>query len=320
MSLNKPIGGYFSLELKGSGNHYYPGMLRLNTGRNCFEYILLANKTKHIYLPKYTGEVLLEPVKKLNIAHSFYSINENFEIIDDLELKKNELLLYINYFGLKDKYCSELSDKYKNKLVLDYSQSFYAPPQKLSHTFYSPRKFFGLPDGGLLNTNTKLDIEFDRDISYKRTSHLLKRLDLGAERGYEDFKRNDASLSNQPIKKMSYLTERLLQTIDYEGIKKKRMENFNYLDKKLGYANRLKIDLNSITCPMCYPYYSEDLELRRRLIQGKIFLPTYWKNVLEWCKEKETEYKLAMGIIPLPIDQRYNVGDMDKIIEKINGN
>ena len=32
-------------------------------------------------------------------------------------LKENELLLYINYFGIKDVYCSKLYSKYKEKLV-----------------------------------------------------------------------------------------------------------------------------------------------------------------------------------------------------------
>jgi hypothetical protein len=320
MKSNKSIGGYFSLELSNKGNYYYPQMLRLNTGRNCFQYILLVNKAKRVYIPKYTCGVMLEPLKKLNIDFVFYSINENLELAEDLILSKNEFLLYTNYFGLKDKYCSKLSRKFKSKLILDYSQSFYAPPQKLSSVFYSPRKFFGLPDGGIVNIEAEPKIKLDRDSSCRRMSHLLKRLDLGVEEGYEDFKKNDASLSNQPIKKMSHLTEELLKNIDYKKAKEKRLKNFNYLHKKFCKKNKLKIDLKSITCPMCYPYYSEDLNLRQKLIKNKIFVATYWSNVFDWCQKGEIEYKLAQKIIPLPIDQRYDIEDMDKIIRKINEN
>lgn len=321
MSSDKSIGGYFGLELSVVRKEYFPNMLKLNTGRNCFEYILLANKTKRVYLPKYMCRALLEPMKKLNIDYVFYSINKDFELVDDIELKNNELLLYINYFGIKDAYCYELNNKYGNKLILDYSQSFYALPQKSVSTFYSLRKFFGLPDGGLLNTNNKLvGTKFDKDVSYERVSHLLKRLDLGVESGYEDFKINEISLSDQPIKEMSNLTEALLNSIDYQKVKEKRLENFNYLEKKLRNTNKLKIDLSSISCPMCYPYYSEDRKLRQHLIDNKIFVPLYWKNVFDWCEENEIEYKFAKGIIPLPIDQRYGIEDMCKIIEKINGN
>lgn len=49
------IGGYFELELR-KGEHYHKDALRLNTARNCFEYILLARKYKkyifHIILVK----------------------------------------------------------------------------------------------------------------------------------------------------------------------------------------------------------------------------------------------------------------------------
>ena len=34
----KPIGGYFELELRG-GEHYHKDAIRLNTARNCFEYV-----------------------------------------------------------------------------------------------------------------------------------------------------------------------------------------------------------------------------------------------------------------------------------------
>ncbi len=64
-------------------------------------------------------------------------------------------------------------------------------------------------------------------------SHLLKRIDLSAEQGYTDFSENDKSLENQPIKRMSNLTERILSGIDYQSIKKQRKENFLFLHETL---------------------------------------------------------------------------------------
>ena len=49
----KEIGGYFELELH-KGGHYHPDALHLNTGRNCFEYILRAKGYKKVYIPYYT--------------------------------------------------------------------------------------------------------------------------------------------------------------------------------------------------------------------------------------------------------------------------
>lgn len=36
--MEKAIGGYFELELR-KGEHYHKDALRLNTARNCFEYV-----------------------------------------------------------------------------------------------------------------------------------------------------------------------------------------------------------------------------------------------------------------------------------------
>lgn len=47
--MDKAIGGYFELELR-KGEHYHKNALRLNTARNCFEYVLLVRKyTKVLY-------------------------------------------------------------------------------------------------------------------------------------------------------------------------------------------------------------------------------------------------------------------------------
>jgi hypothetical protein len=59
--------------------------------------------------------------------------------------------------------------------------------------------------------------------------------------------------------------------------------------------------------------------LRKKLIDKKIFVPTYWPNIFEWCDRKEFEYELAEKIMPLPIDQRYRSEDMRRILEAIDG-
>ena len=54
------IGGYFELELNKQGE-YHQDAIRLNTGRNALEYIILANNYKKIYIPYITCAVLLQP-------------------------------------------------------------------------------------------------------------------------------------------------------------------------------------------------------------------------------------------------------------------
>ena len=70
-----------------------------------------------------------------------------------------------------------------------------------------------------------------------------------------------------------------------------------------------------------YPYYVENgFELRKRLQAEKIFIPTLWPAVLNRCNQNELEYQMARNILPIPVDQRYGIEDMDYIIKKIVNN
>ena len=310
------IGGYFELELKQS-SHYHSDAIKLNTARNCFEYILRAKQYKKVYMPFYTCEVMLEPIRKLNIKYEFYSIDEQLDPVFKKELQADEAFLYTNYFGLKQKSVEILAKKIGNNLIIDNAQAFFAKPIDGIDTFYSARKFFGVADGAYLYTNTVLPDCFEQDISFDRMSHLLKRVDIGAELAYDDFKNNDNALVSQPIKLMSKLTDKILSGIDYEYIKQIRLKNFIYLHSALKSKNLLHIKNISNSVPMVYPYYTEKENIRQKLIENKIYIATYWPNTSEWCSENQIEKKLAKMIIPLPIDQRFEKKTMEFIVSNI---
>lgn len=313
MSSSKSIGGYFGLDVDCEHPIYSEAIL-LNSGRNCFEYVLKTQEATKVYIPIYTCEVMLEPINRQGIKFEFYRVDQNLEIKEDIQLDDNEFLVYTNYFGIKNKYCKKLTDQYGERLILDCSQAFYFEHDLVAHTFYSPRKFFGLPDGGSLYTNRKIDISLEQDVSYFRMSHLLKRIDIGAEAGYEDFKFNDASLSDEPIKQMSNLTKSLLNSIDHDSARDRRNRNFLQLHEILADNNQLTINKDDINGPMVYPYMVDDGLLRQKLIDNKIFVATYWPNVFDWSEEGDYERELVSKIIPLPIDQRYEEEDMKRIL------
>jgi len=313
----KSIGGYFSLELS-SGEHFHKNGIMLNTARNCLEYILLSKQYKKIYIPFYTCEVLLEPLKKHKIIYQFYHINKFLEPVETFDLSAHQAFLYTNYFGVKNDAVERLANLYGKQLIVDNAQAFFSKPLNGIDIFYSPRKFFGVSDGGILFTDKLLTADFEHDISFNRMSHLLKRIDSSAEDAYCDFKQNDNSLNNNPIKKISKLTDNLLRSIDYKKVRKIRTENFFILDLALRKSNLLNINFSNIDyAPMVYPFWAKDETLRKKLINNKIYVATYWNNVFEWCKETDLDYIIAKNIIPLPIDQRYNNEDMQQIINLI---
>lgn len=310
------IGGYFSLELP-QRDEYHKDALRLNTGRNCLEYILRARGYKKVYVPYYTCEAVMEPVIKLGIPYEYYHIDIHLEIRDHFTLKADEALLYTNYYGLKQRYVEQLAEKVGSSLIVDNTQAFYAKPLPGIDTFYTCRKFFGVADGAYLYCDAVLDEGIEQDYSYDRMAHLLKRIDLSAEEGYADFRRVDDGLDNQPIRRMSKLTQRMMQSIDYEAASQRRRANYQMLHDALGKENNIELPMEDDSVPMVYPYLVPVEGLRAKLIENKIFVARYWPNVLDWTMEDEIEYQFAFQIQPLPIDQRYGVKDMKRIIDII---
>ena len=317
----RPIGGYFELELTNhSGFPHYDGVL-LNSGRNALEYVFRAlGDIKHLYVPYYTCDVVMEPIEKLNISYTYYHINQILELDVLPTLNFGDYLIYTNYFGIKDEYVKSLAEHYGSRLIVDNAQAWFAEPIKGINTFYSPRKYVGVPDGGVAYCSKHLDDNlFEQDYSYDRCAHLLKRIDLSPSDGYADFKATSKKLVGQPIKRVSTLTKTMLASIDFEEIKNRRLQNYNYLHKHLCETNLLHLPmLYSFACPMVYLYMVSDASLKQKLIEKQVFVPTYWPNVLEWCKPQDWEYELAEKTAFIPIDQRYGIEDMQRIIAVIN--
>ncbi|MBR2298487.1 MAG: hypothetical protein IKA45_06430 [Bacteroidales bacterium] len=318
----KAIGGYFELADKDCE---FAGMpvdgVALNTCRNALEYIILQLlDAKRIFVPYYTCEAVIEPLKRLQIEYQFYHINEQLEIAEELKLEEGDYLIANNYFGIKDAYIEWLAGKYGDRLIVDNAQALFAPVLPNIKAAYSTRKYVGVADGGFaVGVPAVGIIDYEEDNSSEHDSHLYIRKERGAEAGFKDYQANECKLDDQLIRKMSPQTKTILSQIDYNSVIKKRRQNYEYLNNALGEKNFLQLPLmDSFTCPMIYPFITDDESLRDRLIQNKVFVARYWPNVLEWCDEDELEYKLAAQIIPLPVDQRYGEVDMMKIIELIS--
>lgn len=314
--MNIEIGGYFELECKTS-NHYHNDAIKLNSARYCLEYILSKKNYKKIYIPFYTCDSVLKPVRLLDIEIEYYSIDKNFMPILDKRIKDYEVILFINYFGLNIDNILSIKNKYKN-IIIDNTQAFYVKPQEGIDTLYSPRKFFGVSDGGYLYTDIKKDYKLKKDVSYKRYKYLLKRTDLGAQSGYEDFLNNEIELNNQEVLEMSNLTSAILSSLDYKDIKNKRELNFKLLHENLKDINELIINKSLMNNgPMVYPLLISKDGIREYLIENKIYVATYWKDVLKRVDKNSFEAHLTKYLLPLPIDQRYGEEEMQYIIKII---
>ena len=318
------IGGYFGMEeLSGKCNSFiHEGGVLLNLGRNAFRYILNAvpDKIEKLYIPYYTCPVVWEHLFFSGMLW-FYHIDKNFEIAEDIELGKHDYIVVNNYFGIKDQYIATLSKKYGNHLIIDNAQAFFAPAIPDTYAFYSPRKFFGVPDGGVayLANDAKQIWREEQDDSSDRLMHLQLRKEKGAEAGFATYQLNESKLDKLPMQLMSDYTYNVLRGIDYAAAIEKRRANFRMLHGALGEMNALQLpSMDTFVCPMVYPFIpkKENATLRKKLQGQRIYTATYWPKLVE-LNHGTFEEGLAKILIPLPVDQRYGEEEMKYVANTV---
>lgn len=204
---------------------------------------------------------------------------------------------------------------YGKSIIIDAAHAYYFRPPEGIVSINSARKFFGVPDGAhLYGYKQKEKLEVTN--SYNLCNHLLKRFDVGAKSSYKDYLNAESHFDNLEIGQMSNLTRGLLSLVDFDKVADQRRNNFNHLHEALKDLNSMPVDLYILdgNVPMVYPFRVDDDKLRSLLIDNSIYVATYWPNVFDWCDSSDLEFNLAKDVIPLPIDQRYGIEDMDTII------
>ena len=310
------IGGFFELEMQAlRGDYPYPGATGFQSARAAFLALLRAGKPKRVWMPYYICGTMLASMRQAGVEPVFYRIDGNLGIAEELAMEDDDWLLYVDYFGVcGEQVMSTLSRFDPTRVVIDSSQSLFSAPRDCLATIYSPRKFLGVPDGGMLVSSLPVaePAEIDEG-AFERAVPLLKRAACSPEAAYAEHCRAELTLFDQEPKRMSSLTRRILSSIDLDKVRRTRNRNFAFLHARLERYNFLKLDLSRLNGPLCYPFLSCYPGLKRFLIGRRIYVPTYWQDVLEFSARPPFEVALVQGLAPLPCDQRYGEPEMERI-------
>ena len=318
----KAIGGFFELELSGKNNVYHNKAIPLVSGRACFAYILKKIHPRKIYIPFYCCDALLIPLKEMNIQFEFYAIDINLDPQDIFTLKKDEYILYINYYGLKKNTVKKLYDIYKNKLIIDNTQAFYEKRYKNCWSFNSARKFFGVPDGGFLYSPEPVKLNNLKRNTKIKIDHLVDRLIGNQEKSYTEFLANEKSITTD-IEKMSLVSEYLLSVVDYKAVGERRRNNFEYYHRNLRNINLLTPAISKALIseiPFAYPLLLKQPVNIKILHKACIYVPTFWKDMLKRKDQEKFPFEIMLlnNLLPLPIDHRYNTTDIKVVIDALS--
>lgn len=311
----KEIGSFLPLDLRSTGEYHKDesGIAGLNSARAGIYHACRLYNCQSIHLPYYLCPTVKEFLRNHSINVKYYNINSSLEPVD-LQQEDGYAVLIVNYFGIfSENKIRMLSDQFI-RVIIDNSAAFYSKPIETAINVYSPRKFFGVPDGCYVigeNAEKHLD-QYEQDYSSGTSSFLLSRLEYSLKETYKERMINEKRIDESDILRMSKLTKKLLGNIDYTKIKNKRRRNFNFaheLFKKINIIDP-SLFIDEECNPLVYPLVIEEVAMHEKLKTNKIYTGRWWTHVLSEVEEDTYEAWLSKYMIPVPVDQRYGKNDL----------
>lgn len=317
------MGGFMELQLPETNNLPFRESSHcafVSSGRAALECLLRSLKTppEAVWVPRFACNTLLEPMHRLGVPIKRYGVGEDFSFRIPRNLSPREVLLLIDYFGFGGETIAEAAARHKGLSIVDATTALFAQPPRETASFYSLRKFVGTSDGGIAQAPFPIALPPGEDRSAKRALFMLQRAEEGANAALPANLAAEEEL-HSPALRMSPLTRKFLDSIDFEKTERRRRENYRILYEALHPINRLHLPEKPPSAPFCYPLVSGIPRLRDELIDAGVALPLFWPEVIEENPAYSSENRLARTLLPLPLDQRYSKADMERLIRLILG-
>ena len=319
--MDSEYGGYLPLELD-SRNEYYSTnteyeVRKYNSGRCAIYQAVKDSGASRVWLPVYLCDTVYNFLKRKNVPVEFYNIGHDF-LPENICTKDTDIVVWTTYFGAINKNQLQKTVRRYHNLIIDNTQGFYIPPQRNVYNVYSCRKFFGVPDGSYLISDTfnTPEEKLSHSNSVTTLQYLIDSIETSTNEAYAESLANEGRITAEDVMAMSHFTERVLASVDYDKNQKIRLGNYSVYNTLLGEINELKIPKTEYA-PMIYPLLVKSDNLRHELVVKKIYVPQWWKAVIDDNRSNEWERYLSKYLIPLPIDQRYDKQDMEYIAKTV---
>lgn len=341
LALDKPriIGGMFGLEVPSVPTGSAPPFITdhsvlLATARSGIMLLIQQLTPGCIWMPSYFCNHILQILQELGPPLNFYELDYDLgmasqEWID--QVKPNDLVIVADYFGFHSDISVKKQLSQQGAWVLeDASQALLSNPvgQYADFVLYSPRKFLGLPDGGLLNSTSGVSLDqlplatisADWWLQAFQASLLRREFDLhgGDRQWFELFKivERDGPLTPCAMSEFSKIA--LCSCFNYPLMAEKRIKNYQQLSSALS-------DLALFPClpdgvvPLGFPIRVQDRDrVRQALFSQEIYPPVHWAIGGVVPEEFQGSHRLSAEIMTLPCDQRYGLDEMDRIASAVS--
>jgi dTDP-4-amino-4,6-dideoxygalactose transaminase len=316
--------------------------LFLSTGRDSLVYAIRAHNIKKMLVPAYLEESVIHQILNEGVKLRLYEIDNFLRInLTDLEKKTEcvDALLVVHYFGFPQEIdeIRSLCDRKNLLMIEDCVQSMLScyhgkPVGSFGDVYFnSLRKFIGIPDGSILisSTSTKIiETQLHKEFVRKRLDALIgKFFYQSGNKKYSRFYFKEVFVQPENIidnyKKpapMSVISKKILNKTDFNEIIQIRRRNFKHLLSKLNVVS-LYNKLPTHTCPLGFPIIVRKRDkIKNLLIENKIYPPIHWNLPNVISKKFKQSKSISENILTIPIDQRYSLSDMRRIIDVLESN
>jgi dTDP-4-amino-4,6-dideoxygalactose transaminase len=331
-----PIGGFFPLDLplpqsprnllqlwgiSDSAHAFF------SNGRSALAYLLHEKKILRLWLPAY-GCVALNASVVAGVTAHYFPIDD--VLAPDCNflaraLSPGDAILMIDYFGRDpgESFRALVAARRDVLWIEDRAQALLPALAPWGDAvIYSPRKVCGVPDGGILvgRTVSFATPEQCFDLHPEFIHPALLRFEDEAERHNQTWyaayqlRESALSVSTQP---MSRIARTILNAIDSSLLCRQRKENYATLMELLPELALFPPEDKSFV-PFGFPIRtSQRKKLAGFLHRNGIFAAQHWPALCSTPAAFPAEHNLAAQLLTLPVDQRYDRGDMERIAKLV---
>jgi len=330
---NEIIGGMFGLEEPVSFSTSDAPFLKedslfLINARSAIRLVVDRFSSPTIWLPSYLCPAIVEALRGTQAQIRFYALDDQLAQTSRKwfeGIRERDLVVVIDFFGFPaDAECVREAQERGARVLEDAGQALLT--QRVGSTadfvVFSPRKFAGVADGGILNCKDRQSFESVQLhqppgkwwLKAWFATVLRREFDLhGADRRwFQLFRETEAEAPVGPYA-MSELSRLLLtKVISYSGVAQRRIDNYRELDKTLGHL-ALFPSLPSGVVPLGFPIRAKNRDsVQQKLFREQIYPPIHWALCGVVPPEFTQSHQLSAEILTLPCDQRYNRSDMER--------
>jgi len=304
--------------------------IKLATARGAFNLLNSFLAPRTVWLPSYLCGVMVDAFKLGQVTVKFYAVDKQLNVADNKWLNNivlGDIAVFIDYFGFN--LWSEWGAEARKRgawVVEDACQAMLND-QFCEHSHYvvfSPRKFIGVPDGGILlaQKGGKLPGETLQPCPSEwwldafAASRLRAWFDqYGGDRLWFDLFRKTDPMGPLKPAQMSELSSLLLvYSIDYKRVALQRRENYRFLEQEIPDL-ALMPELPSGVTPLGFPIRVRDRDhILQSFYEEEIYPAVHWPIVEVIPSQFLDSHQLAQEIMTLPCDQRYDPTDLMRMI------